>query len=79
MTLEQQQAWAPLANVLITRAVYLIYLHRAQEGEGVLRHALSIARQYDLSTTVLRARYNLASVSLERDDFDGAVEEVSKR
>src|SRR5579859_2071275 len=75
-TLEQQQAWAPLANVLITRAVYLIFQHRAQEGEGVLRHALSIAKQYDLSSIVLRARYNLASISLERDDFAGAIEEV---
>jgi hypothetical protein len=67
---------AQLANALITRAVYLIFQHRRQEGEGVLRHALRVAEQYDLPVIVLRARYNLAALSLEADRFHEAVQEV---
>ena len=41
--LEDEQAWAPLASALISRAVYLVLSHRDQEGYGVLRHALALA------------------------------------
>ena len=78
LTLEQQQAWAPLANSLITRAIFLIFQHRAQEAEGVLRHALALGERYDLSSIVLRARYNLAAVSLEADRFGDAIQEVQQ-
>jgi tetratricopeptide (TPR) repeat protein len=76
LTLELEQAWAQLANALITRAIYLIFQHRAQECEGVLRHALALAERYELSPVVLRARYNLAAISLEADRFDEALREV---
>jgi class 3 adenylate cyclase/tetratricopeptide (TPR) repeat protein len=76
LTLEQQQAWAPLANALITRAIFLIFQHRSQECEGVLRHALSLGERYDLPSIVLRARYNLAAISFEADRFQEAIEEV---
>jgi class 3 adenylate cyclase/tetratricopeptide (TPR) repeat protein len=78
LTLEQEQAWAPLANALITRAVYLIFLRRSQEGEGVLRHALSLGERFDLPAIVLRARYNLAAISIEGDRFTEALEEVEQ-
>jgi tetratricopeptide (TPR) repeat protein len=76
LTLEQHQAWAPLANALITRAIFLIYQHRAQEAEGVLRHALALGERYELSAIVLRAHYNLAALALEVDNFAGAIAEV---
>ncbi len=77
-TLELEQAWAALANALVTRAVYLIASHRGEEGAGVLRHALVLAEEYDLPRVVLRGRYNLAAIALERDRFDEALEEVNR-
>jgi class 3 adenylate cyclase/tetratricopeptide (TPR) repeat protein len=78
LTLELHEAWPQLANALITRAVYLIYLHRVEEGVAVLRHALVLAETYDLPGIVLRARYNLAAVALEHDRFVDAIEEVER-
>jgi class 3 adenylate cyclase/tetratricopeptide (TPR) repeat protein len=78
LTLELQEAWPALANVLITRTVYLIFRRRAQEAMAVLRHALGLAEQYDRPTTALRARYNLAAMAIEADRFSEAVEEVER-
>jgi hypothetical protein len=44
----------------------------------VLRHALTLAEQYDLPATVLRARYNLAAIALEHDAFGEAIDEVER-
>ncbi len=77
-TLEQEQSWSVLTDALITRAVYLIYRHRHEEGIGVLRQALALARQYDITGNVLRARVNLAQVSIERDHLAEAVDEVAE-
>jgi tetratricopeptide (TPR) repeat protein len=77
-TLEQEQSWSALTDALITRAVYLIYRHRHEEGVGVLRQALTLAQQYDITGNVLRARVNLAQVSIERDHLAEAVDEVSE-
>ena len=75
--LEDEQAWAPLASVLISRAVYLIMSHRNQEGYGVLRHALSLADLHDLPNTALRARFNIAAISIEQGRLAEAVDEVA--
>ena len=75
-TLERRQTWAALTTALITRAVYLIYCHRREEGFGVLRHALILADRHSLPRIALRARYNLAAVSIESDQFSSAVEEL---
>jgi class 3 adenylate cyclase/tetratricopeptide (TPR) repeat protein len=77
-TLEQEQSWSALTDALITRAVYLIYRHRHEEGIGVLRQALTLAQQYDITSMVLRAMVNLAQVSIERDHLAEAVEEVTE-
>jgi tetratricopeptide (TPR) repeat protein len=58
--------------------VYLIYRHRHEEGIGVLRQALTLAQQYDITSMVLRAMVNLAQVSIERDHLAEAVEEVTE-
>jgi tetratricopeptide (TPR) repeat protein len=74
-TLEEQQAWAPLANALVNRAVYLILSHRFREGTGVLREAHALAEEHDLQAVVLRARTNLAQLSIERDRFGEALDQ----
>ncbi len=75
--LEDEQAWGPLSSGLITRAVYLILSHRSEEGYGVLRHALELAERHDLPQVALRARYNLAAVSIEQGRLDDAVDDVA--
>ncbi len=75
--LEDEQAWGPLSSGLITRAVYLILSHRSEEGYGVLRHALELAERHDLPRVALRARYNLAAVSIEQGRLDDAVNDVA--
>jgi tetratricopeptide (TPR) repeat protein len=58
--------------------VYLVFLHRTEEGVAVLRHALLLAETYDLPGIVLRARYNLAAIALEHDRFGDAIDEVER-
>jgi tetratricopeptide (TPR) repeat protein len=74
--LEHEQAWAALADALVTRGVYLMWRGRQQEGTGVLRHALSIAEEHDASSVALRARMNLTQVSLESDQLTRAVDQA---
>ncbi len=75
-TLEEQQAWPALANVLISRAVYLILTHRLREAAAVLRLGVSLANDHGLAVVAIRGRYNLASIALENDQFADAVREV---
>ncbi len=76
-TLELAEAWSPLASGLISRAVYLYHRRRREEAIGVLRQALSIAEQQGLVAVALRARFNLAAGSLERDRLGEAAEQVT--
>ena len=75
--LEDEQAWAPLSSALITRAVYLIISHRNEEGYGVLRHSLLLSERHDLPRVALRARFNIAAISIEQGRLVEAVEEVA--
>jgi class 3 adenylate cyclase len=75
-TLEEQQAWAPLAGALIDRGIYLELGHRFMEGAAVLRMAASLADQHDLPAVGLRARFNLASVAIESDRLAEAVRQI---
>jgi class 3 adenylate cyclase/tetratricopeptide (TPR) repeat protein len=77
-TLEVQQAWPALATALVDRAVFLVYSHRRQEGEGVLRQALELAEQHDLPAVALRVRFNLSALWLEGDRLTDAAEEVNE-
>jgi class 3 adenylate cyclase/tetratricopeptide (TPR) repeat protein len=76
--LELEQAWPALANGLVHRGIYLIFTGRRQEGEGVLRQALGLAEKRDLPAIALRARVNLAQLSIEDDRFSEAVEELEE-
>ncbi len=76
--LELEEAWPALANALVHRGVYLLFTGRRQEGEGVLRQALALAETRDLPAIALRARGNLAQVSIEADRFSDAIEEVNE-
>jgi class 3 adenylate cyclase/tetratricopeptide (TPR) repeat protein len=78
LTLEAEQDWPALTDALVARAAYLLAVHRLQEGIGVLRHALALARDHDLPTVALRARFNLAGISLAADRFDEAIMEVKE-
>jgi class 3 adenylate cyclase/predicted ATPase len=74
--LEAQEAWPALAQTLITRSVFLIQERRTQEGIGVLRQALLICDEHDLSTEAMRARFNMAAMGLESDRLREAAHEV---
>jgi tetratricopeptide (TPR) repeat protein len=74
--LEEEQAWASLTPALISRGVYLVLSHRYQEGQGVLRHALTMAERHDLPQVALRARFNLAAISIEAGLLAEALDEL---
>jgi tetratricopeptide (TPR) repeat protein len=76
--LEAQEAWPALAHTLITRSVFLIQERRTQEGIGVLRQALLICEEHDLSTSAMRSRFNMAAIALESDRFREAAHEVAE-
>jgi class 3 adenylate cyclase/tetratricopeptide (TPR) repeat protein len=77
-SLEHEQAWAPLADALVTRGIYLMWRGRREEGAGVLRHALALADEYDATPAALRARMNLTQLSLETDQVTRAVEQAQE-
>src|SRR3954451_21030281 len=52
--------------------------NRLEEGVGVLRHALSLAVERDLPGVALRARFNLAGISIAIDRWDEALEQVNE-
>jgi class 3 adenylate cyclase/predicted ATPase len=72
-TLEEQQAWPVLADVLVGHSVYFVRRHRLREGAAVLRAAIALAEERDLPSVVLRARYNLAGLALWTDRFEDAI------
>ena len=78
VTLEAMRDWRALTSALITRAVYLVYRGRRQEGGGVLRHALRLAEDHDLPNEALRAHYNLAACLIEEHDFAAALDELDR-
>jgi tetratricopeptide (TPR) repeat protein len=75
-TLEHHQARAELVEGMIARGIYLMLEHRPQEGAAVLGRAVSLADQHDLPAVGLRARFNLAAVAIESDDFAEAGREL---
>jgi class 3 adenylate cyclase/tetratricopeptide (TPR) repeat protein len=76
--LEQDQAWAALAEALISHAIYLITKHRRHEAGGIMRVAIALAEQHDLPAVGLRARFNYAALSLEADRFTECVTQVDE-
>ena len=75
-TLEVEQSWPALAGALISHGIYLFYSHRVEGAAGLLRQALVLAEEHELTEVALRARYNLAAISLARDRLGDAVSEV---
>jgi tetratricopeptide (TPR) repeat protein len=76
--LEQDQAWPALAEALISHAIYLINKNRTYEASGIMEVAVALAEQHDLPAVALRARFNLAAVALERDQFADCVAQVDE-
>jgi class 3 adenylate cyclase/tetratricopeptide (TPR) repeat protein len=77
LTLELEEAWPQLTHALVARSVQLVISRRKQEGIGVLRQALALATEHDLSAEVLRAHTNLGQIEIERDRFTQAVDELN--
>ena len=77
-TLELEQAWPALAGALVARGIYLVLSSRRQEGAGVLRQALVLAEEHDLPGIALRARMNLAQLSIEWDRYLEALAELNE-
>jgi class 3 adenylate cyclase/tetratricopeptide (TPR) repeat protein len=76
--LELEQAWMPLATALVSRSVYLLFLQRLEEGTGVLSQALTLAEERDLTAVALRARGNLAQVSILSNRFAEALAQIDQ-
>jgi class 3 adenylate cyclase/predicted ATPase len=77
-TLELAESWTFLAEAFLHRSSFIVYRKRLQEGIGVLRQAIALARERDLPAVELRSRYLLAAVALERDRLTEAVDEVNE-
>ena len=76
-TLENERALSPLADALTSRGVLLTLTGRREEGIAVLRHALALADEHAVPAVALRARVNVAQISIEEDQFERAVAEVN--
>jgi class 3 adenylate cyclase/tetratricopeptide (TPR) repeat protein len=63
-----------LADLLVTRGAALDILGRPREAAGVVRHALEIALEHDVTATALRAYWNLMILLEKRGRYAGALE-----
>ena len=77
-SLEEEQSWSALADALVGHAIYLSHRNRHQQSAGVLRLAVALAEEHDLSEVGLRARFNLANSRLRNDELEAAVDEVDQ-
>ena len=62
----------PTAHALNTKAL-AIQARRPEEAYALLRRALELSLEHDLTSTALRSYNNLVFVELDRDNFDGAL------
>jgi tetratricopeptide (TPR) repeat protein len=63
-----------ISQALNTKAVVGLYRGRVEENVALLRHALEIAVDHDLSTAALRAYVNLAESLFRRDRYEESLE-----
>src|SRR5205807_6559695 len=69
-----ESLWLPavLAEALNSKNLVLDFEGRFEEGLAVLKHALEISLEHDLSDSAMRAYFNLAYQMGARDRFDEA-------
>ena len=71
--------WLPeiVAEALITKGIVSDALGRSEESIALLKHALELAREYDLPSAALRAQHNLGDTLARRERYDEALENFS--
>jgi tetratricopeptide (TPR) repeat protein len=67
-----------ISQALNTKAVVGLYQGRVEENLALLRHALEIAVEHDLSTAALRAYVNLAETLFRRDRYEESLEKYQE-
>jgi tetratricopeptide (TPR) repeat protein len=67
-----------VSQALNTKAVVGMYQGRVEENRALLRHALEIAVDHDLSTAALRAYVNLAESLHRRDRYEESLEKYQE-
>jgi class 3 adenylate cyclase/tetratricopeptide (TPR) repeat protein len=65
------------ADALITKGILLVTSGRRAEPEALTKHALAVALENNLTTTALRASFNLSGRLTSRGDYAGAIGELS--
>jgi tetratricopeptide (TPR) repeat protein len=63
-----------LSDALNTKGLIVSQLGRREEGLGLMRHALELAREHDLGESELRARFNLSYLMTARDRVEEAMQ-----
>src|SRR5215469_6375089 len=67
-----------ISQALNTKALVGLYQGRVEENSALLRHALEIAVEHDLSTAALRAYVNLAESLHRRDRYEESLEKFQE-
>src|SRR5215469_5480847 len=67
-----------ISQALNTKAVVGLFQGRVEENTALLRHALEIAVDHDLSTAALRAYVNLAESLHRRDRYEESLEKYQE-
>jgi tetratricopeptide (TPR) repeat protein len=67
-----------ISQALNTKALVSVYHGRVEEAGALLRHALEIAVENDLSTAALRAYFNLAEALHRRDRYEDSLEKYDE-
>lgn len=75
---EHLQLPAVFAEALNNRAIFLTYAGRLDEADTLLRRALDVSLEHDLSAAGLRSYNNLTVVLEARDKYEEAVEFVAQ-
>jgi class 3 adenylate cyclase/tetratricopeptide (TPR) repeat protein len=70
-----ERLWLPeiLSQALNTSGVIALWKGRPETALGLVRHALELALEHDLSAAALRAYYNLCETLNRRDRYDEAL------
>ena len=67
-----------LSQALITKSIILIARARRLEGLALLRYALDVALEHEIPSSALRAYYNLADAGIQADQYQEAMDSVTK-
>lgn len=67
-----------ISEALNSKALVGLFSGRVEEGTALLRHALEIAIDHDLSTAALRAYVNLAELLHRRDRYEESLEKYQE-